>query len=117
MGASTMRLPSSVLVVMIVGLSYPARAQSPTYGLGRTPTADEIRARDITIGPTGAELPPGSGTAKEGATVYAQKCASCHGATGSGGRAPMLIKPDSTAPADGKQPPCLNPWIRAGNVM
>jgi S-disulfanyl-L-cysteine oxidoreductase SoxD len=66
-------------------------AQSPTYGVGRTPSAEEIRALDISIGPTGEELPPGRGTAKEGAEVYKQKaCAACHGATGIGGPAPAL---------------------------
>ena len=66
-------------------------AQSPTYGVGRTPTAEEIRTLDISIGPTGEELPPGRGTAKEGAEVYKQKgCAVCHGAAGVGGPAPAL---------------------------
>jgi cytochrome c len=66
-------------------------AQSPTYGVGRTPSAEEIRALDISIGPTGEELPPGRGTAKEGAELYKQKgCAVCHGATGMGGPAPAL---------------------------
>src|ERR1700756_1181240 len=69
----------------------PAVAQGPTYGIGRTPTPEEIRARDISIGPTGEELPPGRGSAKEGALVYRAKgCAGCHGATGIGGRAPIL---------------------------
>ena len=68
-----------------------ALAQSPTYGVGRTPTAEEIRAWDISIGPTGEELPPGRGTAKEGAQVYRAKgCAGCHGATGIEGTAPIL---------------------------
>ena len=66
-------------------------AQSPTYGVGRTPSAEEIRALDISIGPTGEELPPGRGTVKEGAEVYKQKgCAVCHGAAGIGGPAPAL---------------------------
>jgi len=38
---------------------------SPTYGVGRTPTAEELRALDISIGPDGVELPAGRGTAKE----------------------------------------------------
>jgi hypothetical protein len=97
---------------MILGLCQPASAQSPTYGLGKTPSAEEIRAWDIAISPDGKELPPGSGSAKEGAPLYAQKCAACHGATGSGGRAPQLIKTDS--PATG---PCLSPCIRGANVM
>src|SRR2546425_6895221 len=68
-----------------------ALAQSGTYGVGRTPSAEEIRALDISIGPTGEELPPGRGTAKEGAQLYRTKgCAGCHGATGIEGRAPNL---------------------------
>ena len=66
-------------------------AQSPTYGVGRTPSAEEIRALDISIGPTGVELPPGRGSAKEGAELYKQRaCAACHGAAGVGGPAPAL---------------------------
>jgi mono/diheme cytochrome c family protein len=72
-------------------LSVSAFAQGPTYGVGRTPTAEEIRAWDISIGPTGEELPPGKGSAKEGAQVYRAKgCAGCHGAGGVGGTAPVL---------------------------
>ena len=116
-----MRLRSLLLLVIAVvvtgGLCHAGWAQSPTYGLGKTPTAEEIRAWDIAISPTGKELPPGSGTAKEGAPLYAQKCAACHGATGSGGRAPELIRSESTTPAPGKQPPCLSPCIRGANVM
>jgi cytochrome c len=103
---------------MTCGLCQPGWAQSPTYGLGKTPSAEEIRAWDIAISPDGKELPPGNGTAKEGAPLYAQKCAACHGATGSGGLAPQLIKIDAAAaPAAGKEPPCLAPCIRGANVM
>src|SRR3977135_1642913 len=74
---------------LLIGVS--ARAQGPTYGVGRTPTAEEIRALDISIGPTGEELPPGRGTAKEGAKVFEVKgCVGCHGAAGIGGLAPAL---------------------------
>src|SRR3954465_6547406 len=77
-----------------IGVS--ALAQGPTYGGGRTPTAEEIRAMDISIGPTGEELPPGRGTAKEGAQIFAQKaCIACHGAGGVGGLAPALVSKKS----------------------
>jgi S-disulfanyl-L-cysteine oxidoreductase SoxD len=77
----------------------PALAQGPPYGIGRTPTAEEIRARDISIGPTGEELPPGKGSAKEGAIAYRVKgCAGCHGAAGMGGSAPILKSKDPTNP-------------------
>ena len=75
-------------IVLLVGSS----AFAQTYGVGRTPSADEIRARDISIGPTGEELPLGRGTAKEGALLFRQKgCVGCHGAAGvGGGPAPAL---------------------------
>lgn len=59
-----------------------ASAQLPTYHLGKSPSNDEIQAWDIAIGPDGKELPSGQGTAREGAKVFAQWCASCHGPTG-----------------------------------
>ena len=75
--------------VWFLGVS--ALAQGPTYGVGRTPTPEEVRALDISIGPDGAELPAGHGTAKEGAQLYRAKgCAGCHGAAGVGGTAPLL---------------------------
>jgi cytochrome c len=78
-----------IALVLLIGV--PALAQGPTYGVGRTPTADEIRAWDISIGPTGEELPPGRGTVKEGALAYRAKgCAGCHGATGVEGNSPNL---------------------------
>ena len=69
-----------------------ALAQSaPTYGLGRTPSAEEIRARDINISATGEELPPGRGTPKEGEKVFTlQGCIVCHGPEGAGGVGPKL---------------------------
>ena len=80
-------------------MSVPVLAQWPTYGIGRTPTAEEIRARDISIGPTGEELPQGKGSAKEGALTYRSKgCAGCHGANGTGGAAPILKSKDPTNP-------------------
>ena len=84
------------------------------YGLGKTPTEDEIRAWDISISPTGKELPPGHGTAKEGAQTYTQKCSICHGTTGSEGPAPMVIKRQNPPANPG---PCLSPCIRDANVM
>jgi len=92
--------------VLLMGVS--ALAQSPTYGVGRTPSAEEIRAWDISVGPTGAELPPGRGTAKDGAQVYVRKgCAGCHGATGTEGRAPNL---------KGKADPNVDTWKR-GRIL
>ncbi len=82
-----------VLLTAILAAAQIGWAQAPAYGVGRTPTADEIKAWDIAIGPDGKELPPGKGTAKEGARLFLLKgCGGCHGATGIGGRAPALVK-------------------------
>src|SRR5262245_60725699 len=87
----SLRLVTIALPLGVLLLGSPAFAQSPTYGVGRTPTAEEIRRLDISIGPTGEELPPGRGTAKEGAQVFElQGCIVCHGAEGIGGLAPAL---------------------------
>jgi cytochrome c len=95
--ASRRALP--IAFALLMGAPALALAQGPTYGIGRTPTAEEIRARDISIGPTGDELPPGKGSAKQGALMYRAKgCASCHGASGIGGTAPILKSKDPTNP-------------------
>jgi S-disulfanyl-L-cysteine oxidoreductase SoxD len=81
-----MRYSFSLLAVVITLSAYVAAlAQGPPYQLGRTPSAEEIKARDIAISPDGKELPAGSGTAKEGAPLFAQKCGACHGQNGNGG--------------------------------
>jgi S-disulfanyl-L-cysteine oxidoreductase SoxD len=101
-------LPLAVL------MGVTAIAQGPTYGVGRTPTAEEIRALDISIGPTGEELPPGRGTAKEGALLYRAKgCAGCHGAGGTGGKAPILktrLGPEADTWRRGRVLPVRSPF-------
>ena len=86
-----MRLLKFLIPVIALGGCVAALAQTPTYGLGRVPSAEEIRAWDIAISPAGTELPPGSGTVKDGAKIYAQKCAVCHGATGTEGPRNRLV--------------------------
>jgi S-disulfanyl-L-cysteine oxidoreductase SoxD len=54
------------------------------YALGRPPTAAEIAAWDRDIEADGGSLPPGRGSARDGADIYRTKCASCHGANGEG---------------------------------
>jgi S-disulfanyl-L-cysteine oxidoreductase SoxD len=88
-------------ILLLLGspvLGSPALAQSaPTYGLGRSPSAEEVRARDINISETGEELPPGRGTPKEGEKVFTlQGCVVCHGQEGVGGLGPALKSKTST---------------------
>src|ERR1700730_8465961 len=115
MGAFTMGMCRLLLPVLLLGFS--GWAQSPTYRLGRTPTAEEIRAWDIAISPTGKELPPGRGTAKEGAQLYVRKgCAACHGPTGAGGKAPTLIVAKGAPTTPGAMPG-MDMGIQAPGLM
>jgi mono/diheme cytochrome c family protein len=79
-----MRSSHLLAAAIVLSASATALAQGPTYRLGSTPSAEEIKARDTAVSPAGKELPPGRGTVKEGATVYAQKCQACHGPNGTG---------------------------------
>src|SRR5204863_2513173 len=49
------------------------------------------KAWDISIPPSGAGLPPGSATAKQGLAVYTARCQACHGPAGVGKPADALI--------------------------
>ena len=85
------------------------QAQGPTFGIGRTPSAEELLAWDISIGPTGEELPPGSGTSEQGRRIFLQKrCARCHGPGGTEGRAPRLVRVE--------RGPDVDPW-RLGRIL
>jgi cytochrome c len=74
-----------VLVVGVVGMLLSSGAAWAEAGLGQSVTTSEVAAWDISIGPDGAGLPPGGGTAEEGEAVYKAKCLSCHGENGAGG--------------------------------
>lgn len=69
-------------------------SQPPSQGmrpaLGAPVSATEVARWDISIPPSGAGLPEGSGTARQGLQVYEQKCMSCHGVKGAGKPADAL---------------------------
>jgi cytochrome c len=113
-----MRTFPKLLLAAVLLLGVSVRAQSPTYHLGRTPTPEEIKAWDISISPTGKELPPGHGTAKEGAELFIDKgCVQCHGRNGEGGKAPTLIVPKGASTNPGKANPAMDMGIQAPGLM
>jgi cytochrome c len=80
-----------VIVVLWLAAAVPLAAQSPTYGIGRPPTPDEIRGLGAAIAPDGAGLPEGSGTVAAGRELYAAQCSRCHGPNGEGNVGPILV--------------------------
>jgi cytochrome c len=78
---------------MIVGVVRPGWCADERieYGIGRLATKEEIRLWNIDVTPDGAGLPPGRGTVKQGSRIYAEKCARCHGPTGTEGPMDRLV--------------------------
>jgi S-disulfanyl-L-cysteine oxidoreductase SoxD len=84
------RTCSGVLAAVLL-MAAGVLAQSPKYAVGRTPTDADTRALGVMVAPDGTGLPAGSGTAIQGKSVFASRCASCHGNTGEGGDGPSLV--------------------------
>ena len=78
------------MVLMLAG-AVPLAAQSPTFGVGRPPTPEEIRELGASIAPDGTGLPEGSGTVAAGREVFAAQCSRCHGPKGEGDVGPALV--------------------------
>ena len=73
-------------VLLVLGLS-TVLAQ----GLGKPISEADVAAWDISILADGTGLPPGSGTPEQGSTIFAAKCAVCHGENGKGGSAAAVV--------------------------
>ena len=73
----------SVIAVAVTMATAGALAETPN--LGKPIVEADIAAWDISIQPDGTGLPKGSGTSAQGAAIFADKCAACHGDNGRGG--------------------------------
>ena len=86
---------SSAALLLALAFAMGALAADPPaqpLGIGRPANVHEIARADITVLPDGAGLPPGRGTARQGAPIYAATCAACHGDEGQGvGDFPALV--------------------------
>ena len=91
---SARRFITAVLATVLTVVPAALFAQKP-LGIGRAATTEEIKKLDIDVMPDGRGLPPGSGTVAEGAKIYAEKCASCHGKNGEGASFERLVATDA----------------------
>ncbi|MDB5884202.1 MAG: h16 [Polaromonas sp.] len=86
------RLPQVLFQAgLLVGSLCSVSASAQPYGLGLPATAAAIAAWDIDVDALGRGLPPGRGSVAQGAVLYADKCAACHGANGEGKPADALV--------------------------
>jgi S-disulfanyl-L-cysteine oxidoreductase SoxD len=107
---STCKLMLALAAVLAVAVSAARAADTP--GLGK-PIADaDIKPWDISILADGTNLPPGSGTAAQGAKLFIDKgCNQCHGDGGKGGIANMLVgNPSLTANGIASNKTIANFW-------
>jgi cytochrome c len=83
---STLR---SFFLILVWVLQVKTALAGPNLG---QPIGDaELAPWDISVLPDGRGLPPGGGTPAQGAPIYAQKCALCHGEGGKGGASAALV--------------------------
>ena len=100
MSTRRLRRVAGIVALIAVAGVWPAAGQLPTYGVGRTPTAEEIKAWDLTIPRDGQGLPLGSGTAALGKPVYVERCVSCHGEKGEDPKYSVLVGGQGTLATD-----------------
>jgi len=84
-------LIAAASLALTLGASAAVAAEMP--GLGKPISEADLALWDMSIGPDGKGLPPGSGTPAQGAAIYAQKCELCHGKDGYGGKNAELASP------------------------
>lgn len=80
-----MRSTSVGLPLLLLVCFWPTASGHPIRPLvGRVATREEIRQEDLTVLPDGTGLPVGRGSVTDGAIIYRQECAVCHGTNGEG---------------------------------
>lgn len=83
---STLKLAAALVFVASAAV---AAVETPMLGKPISPA--DLAPWDLSIGPDGAGLPPGKGSAREGKQVFIDKCAACHGLEGQGQPADRLV--------------------------
>jgi cytochrome c len=89
---------ASCVLALAIGTG-AALAETPS--LGKPISQADLAEWDINILPDGTNLPLGSGTATDGAKIFAEKCALCHGDNGQGGHAARVVGGPPKASLDG----------------
>ena len=79
------------LLVISIGALQLENVFGAGPNLGQPVGEADLASWDIGILPDGRGLPPGGGTPAQGARIYAQKCAPCHGENGKGGVNAALV--------------------------
>jgi cytochrome c len=103
-----------VLVLTVCALPSLA-AEGPQ--LGRAASPEDVGRADLSISSDGRNLPPGSGSVAQGASVYQTKCVACHGANGGGGPMDRLTGGLGTLTSDRPVKTVASYWPYATTVF
>ena len=104
--------PLALAALFALAFASTAAIAADSPGLGKPISKADIKAWDIFILPDGTNLPPGSGTAAQGAKLFVDKgCNQCHGDNGKGGHSNMLVgSPSLTEPGISANKTIANFW-------
>lgn len=103
----------ALVLICITGTAYAIDNATPDrpWRLGQPIGDQQIAAWDIDVGPDGAGLPEGQGSATEGEAIFMAKCAACHGEFGEGaGRFPALVSDGTELTAERPRKTVGNYW-------
>ncbi len=84
-----MCMPRIIALSLLCFTSLSFAQEGP--GLGVEATPEQLAGWDISIDPSGANLPAGSGSVLEGKGIFSVKCAACHGVNGEGATNDQLV--------------------------
>jgi S-disulfanyl-L-cysteine oxidoreductase SoxD len=80
-----MRMHRAILLAALFAFTTaPGAVFGGGANLGKPISAADLAPWDIDVEPSGAGLPPGSGTSAQGTSIFADNCAACHGDGGRG---------------------------------
>ena len=88
LSAMFIKLRNTTKIIALLAIITPAtsisqdRIQGKFDNIGRTATANEVKAWDIDVRPDFKGLPKGMGSVRQGEKVWEAQCASCHGSFG-----------------------------------
>jgi S-disulfanyl-L-cysteine oxidoreductase SoxD len=111
--------PLALAALFALAIASTAALAADTPGLGKPISKADIKAWDIFILPDGTNLPPGSGTAAQGAKLFVDKgCNQCHGDNGKGGHSNMLVgSPSLTEPGISANKTIANFWGQTSTLF